>query len=609
LPTPESILKETFGYDSFRPLQREIIEHVLARKDALAILPTGGGKSLCYQVPALLFPGLTIVVSPLIALMKDQVEQMRAAGVPALFLNSTLSQEEYSANMKAVRQGEAKLLYMAPETLVTARIESLLAGVQVDCLTVDEAHCISEWGHDFRPEYRELSAFRERFPNAACLALTATATPQVRADIKKALKLAASREFIASFDRENLFIEVLPKTETKAQLLEFLARFPGESGIIYAFSRKRVDELSTFLAARGHSARPYHAGLEDEARRKNQEAFIRDDVQIMVATIAFGMGINKPDVRFVIHADLPKSVENYYQEIGRAGRDGLPAHCLLLYTYGDVAKLRHFIDQKSGGEKQVAAKHLETMVRFAEDSVSCRRKPLLEYFGETYGQTDCGRCDHCAGEASVPVDITTPAQKFLSCVVRTGGRFGAFHVTEVLLGSSSEKVLKWGHEKLSTWGIGTEFDKKQWMELSQELVRLGLLTQEGEYRILVPTSGAQAVLRERTPILGRMPGAARPVSASSRSRSGRAAKSSEPLPDFDQGLFDLLRRKRKVLAEAASVPPYVIFSDRSLMEMAARLPRTPEAFLRVHGVGQVKAEKYGELFLSFIEGWSREQAS
>ncbi|MBN8216485.1 MAG: DNA helicase RecQ [Spirochaetes bacterium] len=605
LPTPESILKETFGYDSFRPLQREIIEHVLARRDALAILPTGGGKSLCYQVPALIFPGLTIVVSPLIALMKDQVEQLRAAGVPALFLNSTLSPEEYGANMRAVRQGEVKLLYMAPETLVTARIESLLSGLSVDCLTIDEAHCISEWGHDFRPEYREIAAFRERFPNAACLALTATATVRVREDIKRALKLAAQREFIASFDRENLFIEVQPKTETKAQLLEFLSRFPGESGIIYGFSRKRVDELSAFLASRGHAVRPYHAGLEDEARRKNQEAFIRDDAQVMVATIAFGMGINKPDVRFVVHVDLPKSLENYYQEIGRAGRDGLPAHCLLLYTYGDVAKIRHFIDQKTGDEKQVAAKHLEAMVRFAEDTASCRRKPLLAYFGEAYEKADCGRCDHCAGGAQEPVDITVPAQKFLSCVVRTGGRFGAFHVTEVLLGSRSEKVLKWGHEKLSTWGIGAEYDKKQWMELSQELVRLGLLTQEGEYRILVPTPKAQEVLRERTPLFGRLPGAARPASARSRTRSG-APKGGEPLPDFDPGLFDLLRKKRKSFAEAASVPPYVIFSDRSLMEMAGRLPRSPEAFLRVHGVGQVKAEKYGQAFLSMIHAWCQE---
>src|SRR5215208_1676376 len=354
LPTPSQILKDTFGYDTYRPLQREVIENVLAGRDTLAVMPTGGGKSLCYQIPALLFNGLTVVVSPLIALMKDQVEQLRAAGVPCLFLNSTLSPYEYQENMEYVKRGEVKLLYVAPETLLTPRILALLDSVQVDCLTIDEAHCISEWGHDFRPEYRQLVSVRQRFPNAVCLALTATATSRVRQDIRTTLKFATTNEFIASFNRENLYLEVLRKQDAIAQTVQMLERYKDQSGIIYCFSRKQVDELAAYLASRGYSVRPYHAGLEDSQRRMNQEAFIRDDAQIIVATIAFGMGINKPNVRFVIHFDLPKSIEGYYQEIGRAGRDGLQAHCILLYSYADVAKINYFINQKSGSEKRVA---------------------------------------------------------------------------------------------------------------------------------------------------------------------------------------------------------------------------------------------------------------
>jgi len=448
--TPESILKTTFGYDTFRPLQREIIDNVLARRDSLAIMPTGGGKSLCYQIPALLFDGLTVVVSPLIALMKDQVEQMRAAGVPALFLNSTLSPEAYNENMDYVRRGQVKLLYVAPETLLTPRILGLLAELKVDCLTIDEAHCISEWGHDFRPEYRQLADVRRRYPEAVCLALTATATPRVRADITRSLGFKASNEFVASFNRENLFIEVTPKRDGEIQLTRFLERFKDQSGIIYCFSRRQVDELSDYLERRGYAVRPYHAGLDDDTRRRNQEAYIRDDVQMMVATIAFGMGINKPNVRFIVHYDLPKSIEGYYQEIGRAGRDGLPAHCLLLYSYGDVAKLRYFIDQKEGDERKAAVEQLDAIVRYAEDERNCRRKPLLAYFGEKFSAEKCDSCDNCNAEAPVLEDITLPAQKFLSCVARTGERFGAGHVADVLLGSKNERVLRLGHDQVST---------------------------------------------------------------------------------------------------------------------------------------------------------------
>ena len=363
LLTPASILKTTFGYDTFRPLQQEVIENVLAGRDTLAVMPTGGGKSLCYQIPALLFEGLTVVISPLISLMKDQVEQLRAYGVPSLFINSSLAPQEYLENMEYVRRGEVKLLYLAPETLLTPRVLALLDSVRVDCITIDEAHCISEWGHDFRPEYRQLVAVRKRYPSAVCLALTATATARVREDIRSTLKFTSTNEFIASFNRGNLYIEVARKSDPYAQTIEMLGRYKDQSGIVYCFSRKQVDELAAYLASKGYSVRRYHAGLEDSERRQNQEAFIRDDAQIIVATIAFGMGINKPNVRFVIHFDLPRSIEGYYQEIGRAGRDGLPAHCLLLYSYADVAKLNYFIDQKEGSEKRVAMQHLDAIDR------------------------------------------------------------------------------------------------------------------------------------------------------------------------------------------------------------------------------------------------------
>jgi ATP-dependent DNA helicase RecQ len=589
--TPASILKDTFGYNTFRPLQCEVIENILARRDTLAVMPTGGGKSLCYQIPALLFDGLTVVVSPLIALMKDQVEQLHAAGVPALFLNSSLQLEEYQENMARVRDGSVRLLYVAPETLLTPRLFGLLSSVKVDLLTIDEAHCISEWGHDFRPEYRLLADVRSRFPSAVCLALTATATPRVRADIKSSLGFSQSNEFIASFNRENLYIEVQPKRDAALQTTHFLERFKDQSGIIYCFSRKQVDELASHLERRGHSVRPYHAGLEDDERRRNQEAFIRDDVQIIVATIAFGMGINKPDVRFVLHYDLPKSIEGYYQEIGRAGRDGLPAHCLLLYSYSDVMKLKYFIDQKEGFERQVATQHLDAIVRFSEDEINCRRKPLLNYFGETYETQNCNNCDNCTTEAPLQTDITLPAQKFLSCVKRTGERFGAFHVTEVLLGSKGERITRLGHERLSTYGIGKELNKKQWMHLARQLLQMGYLIQESEFRTLSLSPKAIQALKDRTPILGHL-----------QEVEERASKKSNKAElEYNHALFALLRAKRKELADAAGVPPYVIFADRTLVEMAAFCPQSPERLLDISGVGQVKARQYGESFLDILQ--------
>lgn len=589
--TPSSILKNTFGYDTFRPLQQEVIENILARRDTLAVMPTGGGKSLCYQIPSLLFDGLTVVVSPLISLMKDQVEQLRAFGVPSVFLNSSLSPHEYNENMDYVKRGEVKLLYLAPETLLTPRILTLLSGLKVDLLTIDEAHCISEWGHDFRPEYRQIVDVRKKFPNAVCMALTATATSRVRQDIRHTLKFATTNEFIASFNRENLFIEVVPKQDPAQQVREIIDRYKDQSGIIYCFSRKQVDELAAYLTTKGYSVRPYHAGLDDAERRKNQELFIRDDVQIIVATIAFGMGINKPNVRFVIHHDLPKSIEGYYQEIGRAGRDGLPAHCVLLYSYADVAKLNYFIDQKEGDEKRVAIEHLNAIVRYAEDERNCRRKPLLNYFGESYSAETCSNCDNCNSAPTPLTDVTIPAQKFLSCVKRADEKFGAGHIVDILLGSKNEKVLRWEHDKLSTYGIGKELDRKQWMHLARQLLSMGYLKQEGEFHTLSLTPKALEALRKREPIFGVMQEAER-VKKDGRKKAAEL--------DYHRGLFAILRQKRKEMADEAGVPPYVIFSDRTLTEMAAYFPQSSESLLTISGVGQVKAQQYGAPFLEVI---------
>ena len=590
LLTSSSILKNTFGYDTFRPLQNEVIENVMARRDTLAVMPTGGGKSLCYQIPSLLFDGLTVVVSPLISLMKDQVEQLRAVGVPALFLNSSLAPQEYQENMEYVRRGEVKLLYVAPETLLNSRILSLLDSVHVDCLTIDEAHCISEWGHDFRPEYRQIVEVRKRFPHAVCLALTATATARVRQDIRTTLKFSTTNEFIASFNRENFYIEVARKQDPYQQTIDMLERYKDQSGIVYCFSRKQVDELAAYLASKGYSVRPYHAGLEDSDRRKNQEAFSRDDVQIIVATIAFGMGINKPNVRFVIHFDLPKSIENYYQEIGRAGRDGLPAHCLLLYSYSDVAKINYFIDQKEGTEKRVSTEHLHAIVQYAEDERICRRKPLLNYFGEAYQTENCSSCDNCTSAPTPLTDVTIYAQKFLSCVKRADEKFGAGHIADILLGSKNEKVLRWEHDKLSTYGIGTELTKKQWMHLARQLLTMGYLQQEGEYHTLSLTVRALEALRKRETIFG-------VVQEAERVR----IKGKKVEVEYNSALFALLRQKRKELADEAGIPPYVIFSDKTLVEMAAYYPQSAASLLNISGVGQVKSRQYGDVFLDVIK--------
>jgi ATP-dependent DNA helicase RecQ len=614
-PTPQSILKDTFGYDDFLPRQKEVIENILQRKDTLAIMPTGGGKSLCYQIPALMLPGLTIVVSPLIALMKDQIDQLKQLGIPAVTLNSSLAASEYFKNTEQVRKGKTRLIYMAPETLRTDRITSLLENIQVDLLVIDEAHCISEWGHDFRPEYREIIKVRKELKGVTCLALTATATHKVRADIKKSLGFQDHNEFISSFDRKNLIIEVVKKENPLAQTVEMIEQYPGRPGIIYCFSRKQVDELSMELSRRKYSALPYHAGLDDAARKKNQEAFIRDDANIIVATVAFGMGINKPDVRYVLHYDLPKSLEGYYQEIGRAGRDGQPAVCRLLFSYGDKNKIQYILRSKTGKERAAAEEQFDALLRYAEMS-GCRRKPLLAYFGETYKESSCGACDWCLATQDKVMDITIPAQKFLSCVKRSGEVFGVQHITDILVGSQTEKVVSHNHQNLSTFGIGKDRSKKDWLQLADQLLQMNFIEKTGQFNSIKLTDSAVEALRTRQTITAAVPRIQQSLFDSDRpsnARQGygepqRPAARQKRLPEADNGLYDLLHRLRKTIADKLRIPPYAIFADRTLVEMAAYHPHNSNTLKQIYGVGSVKSERFGETFLKAIVAYCKDHS-
>ena len=590
----KSILKNIFGFDEFRLLQQEIIQNILSKKDTLIIMPTGSGKSLCYQLPALIFEGLTIVISPLISLMKDQVEQLHEMGIKAVFLNSSLTYNEYQFNINLILKNEIKLVYLAPEAMLTQKILTILSKVKVDCITIDEAHCISEWGHDFRPEYRQLIEVRKLFPKAVCVALTATATPRVQQDIKDNLEFEKSNEFISSFNRQNLFLQIVHKTEPVFQTLEFLEKFPNQSGIIYCFSRKQVDELYLILDEKEFSVNPYHAGLSDEDRKQNQELFIKDDVQIIVATIAFGMGINKPNIRFVVHFDLPKNIESYYQEIGRAGRDGLKSHCLLLFSYGDIAKIKYFINQKEDKERRIANIHLDALVSFCETNV-CRRIPLLNYFGEKYSIENCGMCDNCGAEAKDLVDITIQAQKFLSCMKRTGEYFGAGHIIDILRGSKAQKVLDRNHHLLSTYNIGNDLSKKQWFHLSRQFIQQKLINKDTQYGSLKIIQKGWEVLQNKVSVNGLL-----------MEEKVKFKKIKEVDYEFDHTLFEKLRKKRKELANASNLPPYIIFPDKSLIEMVAFFPKSENGFMKINGVGQAKLEKYGEIFLEIIKDYCKE---
>ena len=586
---PLEILQNVFGHEQFRPFQEEIINHILKGQDALIVLPTGGGKSLCYQLPALMFGGVTVVVSPLISLMQDQVMQLQNRGIRAAFLNHTVRNTEYVATMQQVRQGKIKLLYLAPETLVRPEILVMLDDSDVACLAIDEAHCISQWGHDFRPEYRQLVSIRERLKNAVCVALTATATPRVQKDIKTLLKFDEGNEFIGSFDRENLFIAVEPKVELLEQTLIFLNKHRDEAGIIYCATIKQVESLCRNLKARRISVLPYHADLDDETRKQNQETFIKGDAQVIVATIAFGMGIDKPDVRFVLHAGLPKEPEAYYQEIGRSGRDGLPADCLLLFNYGDVDTIRHFIDQGAPSEHKDRTERLKTLVDWAT-SLECRRKGLLAHFGERYEKQNCGMCDNCRKSETERVDLTEPAQKFLSCVVRTKQLFGEVYIIDILRASKRKNILDNGHDQLSTYGIGMEYNKTQWRYLCFQFLQQELLARDTQHGSLGVTQKGWKVLNGGEQFWGSSVESVHHTTA-------------EVLTEYDPELFNLLQNERDKIAEAEGVHPNDVFHDKALQAMATYFPTSEESLRVMPSVGPAKTEKYGDVFLPIIRDY------
>ena len=589
-------LKKHFGYDQFRPLQREIISDSLAGRDVFVLMPTGGGKSLCFQLPALTRQGLTIVVSPLISLMKDQVDALQTSGIPATYLNSTLDRREATARWRGLHHGDYRMLYVAPERLMLDTFLERALNWNIAQFAIDEAHCISEWGHDFRPEYRELKKLRTHFPDVPMMALTATATERVRADIVKQLKLREPRCFVASFDRPNLTYRVVPKTAPYEQLLEFIRSRPSDSGIVYCASRKSAESLARNLDEDDVSAKPYHAGLTSSERTKNQDAFLRDDVRVVTATIAFGMGINKPNVRFVVHYDLPKNLESYYQETGRAGRDGLPSECVLLFSASDVAKQLYFIDEKSEPEGRIARTQLQQMVHYAETR-DCRRVTLLGYFGETFTKPSCEGCDNCLTPRET-FDGTIPAQKFLSCVHRihakSGFGFGVNHIADVLRGADTEAIRQRNHNELSTYGIGRELKREAWQAIGRELLRLGFIEcAPGKFATLSLTPAGRDALRHRTPIT-----LTKQIEVVARDQKARAGAI-----ECDEVLFERLRGLRRKVADERNVPAYVIFSDVSLREMAKHYPTAATEFRRIPGVGEQKLKDFADVFLGEIKNY------
>jgi len=595
LPDPLHILKTVYGYDAFRGQQAEIIDHVIAGKDAFVLMPTGGGKSLCYQIPALCRAGLGLVVSPLIALMADQVAALRDAGVRAAALNSNLAFEERGEIWRAIAAGELDLLYVAPETLLRSETLERLKSVPLSLIAIDEAHCLSQWGHDFRPEYRKLDCLAGHFPNAPRVALTATADAPTRAEIVSHLGIAPEYSFIAGFDRPNIRYAIAEKNTPRKQLLAFLETHKGQSGIVYCLSKRKTEETAAFLNDHGYTALAYHAGMDRQMREANQHRFQKEDAIIMVATIAFGMGIDKPDVRFVAHLDLPGSIEAYYQETGRAGRDGLPADALMLYGFDDIAMRRRFIEESDAGEerKRMERQKLDALLGLAETG-QCRRQILLSYFGDAH--EPCGNCDNCDAPPEM-FDGAVAAQKALSCIYRTGERFGQAYVIAVLLGQADERMERFGHDKISTFGIGTEHDQRVWRSIIRQLVAQGLIRVdlEGHGGLSISNKGRD-FLREKPPLMLRMP---RPA-AKGKSRKATRAQVAEDMASESRALFDALRSKRLELARAQDLPPYVIFHDRTLAEMAVARPTSMDDLSLISGVGQAKLARYGDDFLAVI---------
>ncbi|BES71459.1 DNA helicase RecQ [Marinobacter nanhaiticus D15-8W] len=591
----QEVLHQVFGFEDFRPLQGEVVDALVSGNDALVLMPTGGGKSLCYQVPAIVRPGVGVVISPLIALMQDQVAALNQLGVRAAFLNSTLWPEEARDIENALVRGELDLLYCAPERLLQPRMQQLLQEAPISLFAIDEAHCVSQWGHDFREDYLGLDMLEREFPQAPRIALTATADERTRKEIAERLHLQQARHFISSFDRPNIQYRITQKDNANKQLLAFIKEeHQGDSGIVYCMSRNKVEATADMLAKQGYVALPYHAGLPAETRAANQERFLREDGVIIVATIAFGMGIDKPDVRFVAHLDLPKSIEAYYQETGRAGRDGAPSNAWMVYGLQDVIKLRQMLESSPGSEhfKRVERQKLDAMLGLCEVT-SCRRKALLRYFGDDLEQP-CGNCDTCI-EPPQTWDGTVAVQKALSCVFRTGQRFGVTYLIDVLRGSENERVLSQGHDKVSTYGIGQELSTQQWKSVFRQLVAGGYLQADAEgYGALSLTEICRPLLKgEETVWLRRDPETKRKTKS-----GGGSAKRAIVIED--QAAWDTLRAKRKELADEQGVPPYVIFHDTTLLEMLERRPKSLDEMGEVNGIGAAKLEKYGQAFLEVI---------
>jgi ATP-dependent DNA helicase RecQ len=598
------LLQTVFGYPSFRGQQQAVVEHLSEGGDALVLMPTGGGKSLCYQIPALVRRGTGIVVSPLIALMQDQVDALREAGVAAAYLNSSLAADEQRQVERQLLAGELDLLYVAPERLLTGRFLSQLENIEVALFAIDEAHCVSQWGHDFRPEYRELAVLHQRFPQVPRIALTATADQRTRDEIVERLSLQNARPFVSSFDRPNIGYRVALRHNAKRQLGEFLLGHEGDSGIVYCLSRRKVDSTAAWLEESGIEALPYHAGLDSATRAKNQKRFLREEGVVMVATVAFGMGIDKPDVRFVAHLDLPRSIEGYYQETGRAGRDGLPAEAWMIYGLSDVVTMSQMIAQSESADerKRVERQKLETLLAYAE-ATDCRRQLLLGAFGEIY-PGPCGHCDNCIAPPKT-WDATVPAQKALSAVYRTGQRFGSGHVISVLRGEEGERVLSLNHHQLSTFGIGADMDDKQWRSIFRQLLAAGLLETDAEgYGTLRLSSASRAVLSGGQQVKLRED--ARPERSTRRRRDSKlitgekSSGGSLGIEAYEQSTWDALRALRTKLAKQQGVPPYVVFHDATLLSMLRAMPTTEDELATISGVGEAKLKRYGRDFLAVI---------
>jgi len=598
---PRAVLKEVFGYDDFRGDQADIVAQVVGGGDAVVLMPTGGGKSITYQVPALVRPGTGLVVSPLIALMHDQVDALIANGVRAAFLNSTQTAGERAGVERAFLDGELDLIYVAPERLSVPATTALLQRGRLSVIAIDEAHCVSQWGHDFRPDYLALGDLAERFPGVPRMALTATATRATHAELTERLSLSTAKHFVASFDRPNIQYRIEPKVDPRRQLLQFIRRFDGDgaagAGIVYALSRKSVEQTADYLRGQGVDALPYHAGLPAEVRAANQSRFLRDDGVVMVATIAFGMGIDKPDVRFVAHIDLPKSVEGYYQETGRAGRDGEPAIAWMVYGLGDVVQQRRLIDQSPGDRtfKMRLGQHLDAMLALCE-TVACRRQNLLGYFGQESGP--CGNCDTCL-EAPDTWEGLVPAQKLLSTIVRLqrerGQAFGAGHLIDILRGGSTERIAQQGHDKLATYGIGADLSEQDWRSVVRQLLARGILVAQGEYGTLAPGPDAAAVLRGEQPVPLR-----RDVLGRATTTRVRKASVPEAVAEGDRDLFEALRAWRAEQAREQGVPAYIVFGDATLRALADKRPRTPDDLSGITGIGAKKREAYGDAVLAVI---------